>query len=305
MLVTSIFLQLDLMKVHLSSRYSIFIICSFCLFFDLIYLFLPKKHSILSRNNEHPLFMNEINYVNNIHSQTRLSLFNSIPKLFHFIWISPLLNSTTTQTLTSEVILNIQTCMELHINWNYLVWTDHMVREEFPEFVDLLIAIQMPSIMSDVLRMAILSKHGGVYMDTDFWCLRNFERLLKNQYCSGFCANEESSFDNQAFRLISGGLIGTTPNHPVLVAAAREIQLASLGDGKPNVITGPFFWGSIIKRYNTSSQCIYVYNKTVFYPCHYENVLECTERFEEYERNTNVYAIHWWKGSWTPYYPIE
>ena len=251
--------------------------------------------------------MNEVNFVNDIPPQTRerLSLYNYIPKLFHFIWISPFLNSTSLQTLTPEVILNIQTCIELHSNWDYLVWTDHKVREEFPELVDLLTTLRMPSVMSDVLRMAILSKFGGIYMDTDFWCLRNFERLLQNQYCSGFSANEESNYDNQRFRLVSGGLIGTVPNHPVLVAAAREIQLASLGDGKPNVITGPFFWGSMIKKYNTSSHCIYVYNKTVFYPCQYGNVLECTDRFEEFQRNTNVYAIHWWKGSWTPFYPIE
>ena len=109
-------------------------------------------HLGMSRNNYHH------------NSGNTKSLFEKISKIFHFIWNSSFLNSTNQSNIELRVRKNIQTCMNLHLDWEFKIWTDDMVRDEFPELVDLLIAASIPSVISDILRMIIIAKFGGIYM---------------------------------------------------------------------------------------------------------------------------------------------
>ena len=123
-------------------------------------------HLGMSRNNYHH------------NSGNTKSLFEKISKIFHFIWNSSFLNSTNQSNIELRVRKNIQTCMKLHLDWEFKIWTDDMVRDEFPELVDLLIAASIPSVKSDILRMIIIAKFGGIYMDTDFLCVHNFDAYV-------------------------------------------------------------------------------------------------------------------------------
>ena len=164
---------------------------------------------------------------------------------------------------------NIQTCLDLHPNWSYTIWTDDLVRREFPQLIDILIAASVPSVISDILRMNILARYGGIYMDTDFLCVRSFETLLKQQYCTAFAGSEEAEQDNVFSWFVSGGLIGSTPGHFLMRRAAKLILKVALGPVPPNVKTGPYFLGRMVRQYNISTDCIYVYNRKLFYQCEY------------------------------------
>ena len=142
-----------------------------------------------------------------------ISLFEKIPKIFHFTWNSPFLNSTDQSNIELRVRKNIQTCLDLHLDWEFKIWTDDMIRNEFPELVDLLIAANIPSVISDVLRMNIIAKYGGIYMDTDFLCVHNFEPFLEKQYCTAFAGSEAALEDNKNKLIVSGGLIGAVQGH--------------------------------------------------------------------------------------------
>ena len=226
------------------------------------------------------------------------SLFNKIPKRFHFIWVSPFLNETDHSNAEDVLMKNIQTCLHLHPDWGYTIWTDNLIRGEFPELVDLLIAASVPSVMSDVLRMNIIARYGGIYFDTDFICLRSFETLLKQQFCTAFAGSEESKEDNVFDRLVTGALIGATPGHYLMKQAAKLILDVALDTMPPNIKTGPVFFGNITRRYNTSNECMYVYNKKPFYECEYWKRAECSSRIDEYKTDPDIYAMHLWAASW-------
>ena len=226
------------------------------------------------------------------------SLFHKIPKTFHYIWISPFLNETNKSNIEVRVRENIQTCLDLHPNWNYTIWTDDLVRIEFPELIDLLIAAAVPPVISDVLRVNILARYGGIYLDTDFLCVRSFEPLLKQQYCTAFAGSEEAQQDNVLGEAVANALIGSTAGHFLLVRAAELILSVALGPQSPVIKTGPYFLAKMVRKFNSSSDCMYVYNKKLFYHCDFNQRKQCHSKLAEYKKDPDIYAIHLWYASW-------
>ena len=226
------------------------------------------------------------------------SLLDKIPQRFHFIWISPSLNETNNSNVEVQVRENIQTCLDLHVDWNYTIWTDDLVRREFPQLIDILIAASVPSVISDILRMNIVARYGGIYLDTDFLCVRSFEPLLKQQYCTAFAGSAEANEDNVFNLIVSNGLFGAIPGHFLLRRAAKLVLNDALKPGSPVVRTGPHFLGRMVRQYNISTDCMYVYNKKLFYQCGFSQRKECQSKLAEYKKDPDIYAIHLWAASW-------
>ncbi|KAI6652346.1 Mannosyl phosphorylinositol ceramide synthase SUR1 [Oopsacas minuta] len=232
------------------------------------------------------------------HLEVKKSLLEKIPKTLHFTWNSPFLNETNQLNVDLKVRANIQTCLDVHPNWDYIIWTDDLVRKGFPELVDLLIAANIPSVISDVLRMNIIARYGGIYMDTDFLCVRSFEPLLDQQYCTAFAGSEEAIEDNEFNLIVSGGLIGAVQGHFLFRRAAKLILNHALKPEVPSVKTGPYFLGKMVRRYNTSTDCFYVYKKNLFYQCNFNQRGTCQTKLAEYKDDSSIYAIHLWYASW-------
>ena len=267
-----------------------------------VFWFVPYTNYIVSRIKyeiDQELFEFEMgtgNVYNNL--ENRISLFEKIPKIFHFIWISRFLNSTDQFNIELRVRNNIQTCLDLHLDWEFKIWTDDMVRNEFSELVDLLIAASIPAVISDVLRMSIIAKYGGIYMDTDFLCVRNFKPFLEQQYCTAFAGSEVALKDNQKNVVVSVALIGAVQGHSVMKRAAKLVIKNALGPELPPLKTGPFFLKQMVEKYNRSTECFYVYNMNMFYKCDFNQRGKCHLKVPEYDKDPNIYAIHLWSASW-------
>ena len=227
------------------------------------------------------------------------SLIHKLQKNFHFIWISPTLDKTTPSSIDTNFLNNINICRELHPNWKFILWTDDLVRLSFPKLSQLLTQVKTPAAMSDILRIYILVRYGGVYLDTDVTCIQNIETLLENQYCTAFVGNEESSVDNGVINRIANAIVASTANHPILTKASVEILNTALDDVTPDIKTGRVFLADIINKYNsTTEDCIYVYRQKVFYPCVFLERENCSSLFDAAKQDKEVYMFHWWKSSW-------
>ncbi|KAI6654298.1 Tubulin alpha-1C chain [Oopsacas minuta] len=219
-----------------------------------------------------------------------------LQKNFHFIWISPTLDKTTIPSIETDLMNNIKSCRILHPNWKFIIWTDDTVRLEFPELSKFLIKVKTPAAMSDILRIYILVRYGGVYLDMDVTCIQNIESLLQFQYCTAFVGNEESMVDNGVVIHITNALVASTANHRILTKAAEEIINTALDDVSPDIKTGRVFLANIINKYNTTDDdCIYVYRKKVFYPCAFIEREHCSTMYQDSKHDPEVYTFHWWK----------
>lgn len=75
-----------------------------------------------------------------------------------------------------------QSWRDAHPGWEYRFWTDEdnerLVRDHYPSFAEDFAAIDRGVVKSDVARALYLHRHGGMYADLDFVCLRPFDGLL-------------------------------------------------------------------------------------------------------------------------------
>lgn len=66
--------------------------------------------------------------------------------------------------------------------WDYKLWTDSdndtLVKDHYPQFYKDYRKIDRGVVRSDIARVLILHRHGGIYADLDFVCLKPFGRIL-------------------------------------------------------------------------------------------------------------------------------
>lgn len=133
--------------------------------------------------------------------------------------------------------------------------------------------------MSDYLRICYLWKYGGIYLDADTEVLRKFDNLLNHEL---FCCEEENKF-------IANGIIGVTPNHPMLKHYKELIEENFRGGGDMVFQPGMYLWTELVK-YSKWTPDITVYPAEYFLPYnHQTDVLKITP---------NTYTNHYYLKSW-------
>ena len=68
---------------------------------------------------------------------------------------------------------------------------------------------------SDIIRLGVIMKHGGVYADTDIESFKSVDELLGGSY--GFCVREEKRSG------ITSTIFGGMPRHPFFARAERML----------------------------------------------------------------------------------
>jgi mannosyltransferase OCH1-like enzyme len=181
--------------------------------------------------------------------------------------------------------------------WEYKLWTEADI-----EALNLVNKKQYEKAKnygerSDIARYEILYRFGGLYIDTDFECLRSFNLFHDCfDFYSGLGFGPEFELYN--------GLIGSVAGHPILKCAIDRIS-----EQKPGIqvdtpfTTGPIFFAQCF--YDTMrSQSKAVRSRVVAFPCSYFYPWPCWERkYKEREEieawfKPETYAVHHWYTSW-------
>ncbi len=88
------------------------------------------------------------------------------------------------------------------------------------------------SLVSNYVRLDVLSQHGGVYLDTDVEVIRNFDDLLDRQFFIGFMWD----------CTLGTAIIGAEPHHPVIdgILQTYDAQPSSFKSPNNNTFTDYF-----------------------------------------------------------------
>ena len=96
-----------------------------------------------------------------------------IPKILHQIWVGEEMPDTHKKYM--------ETVKEKHPDWDYKLWTndnlDNFLTKEFISRYDL--KVIRPAFLVDLLRIEILKKVGGVYLDADTECQKPIDSFVK------------------------------------------------------------------------------------------------------------------------------
>jgi mannosyltransferase OCH1-like enzyme len=198
-----------------------------------------------------------------------------IPKVFHQIWINKV-----DPELPKEFRAYRDGWMALHPDWEYKLWNlDNL--DFIPHRMDLITSAPNYAQMADVLRYEILFRHGGVYLDTDFECLRNIDSILVG--VRNFSCSEDG-------KSISNAIIGAEPNSIYMERCISALP-ECVGLTNTAVETGPGLYTQVLLREGLASDFVLFPTKW-FYPYNYDEKHRANETFPE------AYAVHRWACSW-------
>jgi mannosyltransferase OCH1-like enzyme len=152
-----------------------------------------------------------------------------IPRVFHQIWLGP-------DPFPRDFVEYQRSWSRHHPNWALRLWTEDDLPEDL-ERKEIYELLRRPAERSDMLRLELLSRHGGVYVDADFECRRSIDPLLDG--VTFFCAYIEPGRVNNA-------LIGSVAGHPLLERGIRELRPRTTFGPVDKEGTGPLFFNRLV-----------------------------------------------------------
>jgi mannosyltransferase OCH1-like enzyme len=217
----------------------------------------------------------ENNYINCADNVTR------IPKNIHQVWLGG--------KLPDKYRVLSESWKRLHPAWQYRLWTDKDVESFGLKNKGLFYKAKNMGQRSDIFRYEILNRHGGIYIDTDFECLKPFDDLLYLDFFTGI------SYDTKMVLYI--GLIATIPGHPIIESCINSMGFYD-GHNSFDVMetTGPYhFTRCFYDTVNKDTKGVVAFPMDFFYPL--PNYLRNSKEPYKYVKDFS-YAIHHWAVTW-------
>jgi mannosyltransferase OCH1-like enzyme len=222
--------------------------------------------------------------------QKKGSLLNGdyiIPPIIHFIWLG--------SPLPERCRAMVETWRSHHPHWTIKVWTDKDVEGFRMQNRAAFDKARNYGEKSDIWRYEILLRFGGVYVDTDFECLKSFDRIHKS--CAFY-----AGLGYRPDPLLYNGLIGTVPGHPIIKLCVESLKTGS-GDNNDSRImanTGPDFFTRCFFQRAGSCHNVVPFPVTFFYP--FPNSMRKergnTGSVRRRWARAESYALHYWDWSW-------
>lgn len=213
----------------------------FCLQADDFLQLMGKGHKcwnhIRTKEDRENLEMFKESYEAHVRSPTDTLL---IPEIIHFVWLGP-------KDFPQKSEMNLASWIEHHPHWKVKLWTDRPRELPFPEVE---IKVIDPTFLgkdqdlfegsdnwgekSDILRLVILEKEGGLYVDHDVICRKSFAEFHKTyDFYTSLLFPGKFALDTPL--VIRNSIIGIRPDHEVLEFALGLMRQKwkAVGDAYP------------------------------------------------------------------------
>lgn len=208
-----------------------------------------------------------------------------IPKKIHQIWLGK-------HKLPKKYLKWINSWKLHNPDWEYKLWDENSIKELDQGKFNIFSKKINPGYRSDIVRYLLLKKYGGLYIDTDFECLKPIPLdLLKFKFVSCLI------FDNKP--CIANGMMMSIPNYILLdnILKAKNTnnpnnEIKNIMDNSgPGKLTEEYF--SLIK--NIEKEAL-ILPSNYFYP--YPNFM-LNSRVNKYNTVEKIsVGIHHWEMSW-------
>ena len=118
--------------------------------------------------------------------------------------------------------------------WEYKLWNENNIKDLDNYGIDIYSKEMNPGYRSDIIRYIVLKRYGGLYIDTDFECLKSIpEDLLSYEFVSSII------FDNKP--IIANGMIMSKPNYILLDNIIKYLKKSKYKNNIEDIlrISGP------------------------------------------------------------------
>jgi hypothetical protein len=181
-----------------------------------------------------------------------------IPRILHHIWLKNVTNKVVSYAEPVEILSTclLANCVDYPGGWVHRHWDEDNIKE-LKAWPLLQRFWTKPGVygdahkMSDIIRLAVLSEHGGAYMDSDVGCFKPFDTLLESPSLAGATLVGAQEVN----RYFANGIVFATPNHPFIEWMIHALEPLDL-IGAAWIVTGPLFWGQQFEKYSISHRGI-------------------------------------------------
>lgn len=206
----------------------------------------------------------------------------NIPKIIHQVWLGG--------ELPAEYKRFTESWRKFHPDWEYRLWLDKDVEEFGMQNKAMFDASKSFGQKSDIFRYEILRRHGGIYCDTDFECLKPFDDLLYLDFftSSGYVGKVELYI----------GLIASVPNHPIINRMINDMTGVNEHNSVWDIFktTGSWrFTDVFFQEVNENTDWVCAMPQGFFYP--FPNNDRSCPNPEKYIKPYS-YALHHWSVAW-------
>ena len=188
-----------------------------------------------------------------------------IPRIIHQIWIGDL----------PRPVHMMNTWLNKHPGFEYRLWTDDDLRRIHWECSAQIGLCRELCGIADIMRLEILFKYGGVFMDADSICIEPLDDFLLDR--PAFAAFES---ETERPGLIANGAIGFCAKHPLLRDMIDNIKSGQLDSLIPSrrawEVLGPVLLSQFLRNGK--------YGDVSIFPSHYF--------FPEHHTKTGIYNGH-------------
>ncbi|WP_144185131.1 glycosyltransferase family 32 protein [Elioraea rosea] len=213
-----------------------------------------------------------------------------IPAVLHYIWVGP-------RRMPPMLIDALASWRAAMPEFRIACWNEDTIDFSEP-FLRRAYALRRWSTVADFVRLDVLAREGGFYLDTDVFAVRSFEPLRRHGCVVGFQSREPVVPSGD---WVCNAVIGAAPGHPLLVEARASLLARFRGTENIGSETGPSLLTSLLRQRGLSSYAdepqevgdVTVVPTDYFYPYRWD---------EEYDPSCitpRTYAVHRWAESWT------
>lgn len=196
--------------------------------------------------------------------------------------IPRILHRTVPADTTAEVEGWWEVFAELHPEWELRTWRDPLDPKDFPTTAPLWDRCATGAQLAGLVRLEVLHRHGGVYVDSDVEPYRALDVLL---HLPGFAAWEDA-------RVIPDAVLGFEKGHPAVVEML-ERACAAVTDGAGAWESGPGVTTSVLRGRHD----VLLLPPGSFFPYHYSD--KRRRRHEDHmAAQPWAFAAHHWAASW-------
>lgn len=229
-----------------------------------------------------------------IYARQRKNYKKTIPHIIHQIWIGG--------PVPEKYKPLMKTWIDKHPTWEYRLWTDKDIELFNIENKKLFNRAQNYGLKSDIWRYEILWRYGGIYVDTDFECLKELDELIAPYELFG------AQFGGEPVTL-SNGILGACRRHAVFRACINRIKaLNSIPDDPEKIMSlaGPNCFALEFSRYKHRKPHAWIreFSWEYFFPFPPEirhlfwNHNLTRDELQAYIK-PETHAVHYWACSWT------
>lgn len=205
-----------------------------------------------------------------------------IPKVIHYIWFGG-------NPLPEDAKRCIESWKKYCPDYEIKEWNESNFDINTCEYIREAYAAKKWAFVSDYVRLAVLVKYGGIYMDTDVEVVDSLDDFLKLKAFSGF----------ETEKTVPTGIMACEMNHPFFARLLKEYDDIHFTDEKGNydyttnvtrITKACTDNGLILNNKRQEIEGFTLFPNDYFCPLSHDT--------GELKRTANTHTIHWFAGSW-------